>query len=269
MFYIATVTIIFIIMLGVYVTKYRGLPIDVYKPDMAWTRALIYFSFCNIVSAATGTLETLLNQPIATNEQLNDPIWITFCIFCFTYIFLAYWILWARMTLTFDRKYYIGSEIVFGLFWGISTGQLLLSFYHLWNMTSLPKWTIYLCSYVSMGAWQYFIQDYFWDIKVSPEHDTPRSIIIKTVVSHIPNVAICLLFLVFYNNYLIFIATQTFALIATSIFQKFPAPWAKEDFHAPMVKPGLFGFPRAAGYLGENDKTSRKQLTNGNQLNGR
>lgn len=42
---------------------------------------------------------------------------------------------------------------------------------------------------------------------------------------------------------------RIFALIATSIFQKFPSPWAKEDFHAPMTKPGLFGFPHGAGYL--------------------
>jgi len=259
--YIAVVTIFLITMIGVYITKYRGLPIDVYKPGAAWNRALIYFAFCNIFSAATGSLETLLNQPIATSGQLADPVWISFCIFCFLYIFFAYWILWARMTLTFDRKYYIGSEIVFGSLWGISTGQLLLSFYHLCNMTSLPIWVIYLCSYVFMGAWQYLIQDYFWDIRVSPEHDTPRSIMIKTFVSHVPNMAICLLFLSFYNNYLIYVATQTFALIATSIFLKFPAPWAKGDFHAPMVKPGLFGFPRGAGYLGEIDKATRKRIT--------
>ena len=81
---------------------------------------------------------------------------------------------------------------------------------------------------------------------------------IKTLVSHIPNVAICLLFLSFYDNYLIFIATQTFALIATSIFQKFPAPWAKEEFNAPRVKPGLFGFSRAAGYQEESDNIIEK-----------
>ena len=246
--YIVVVVMFLVIMVGVYITKYQGLPIDVYKPGAAWTLALIYFAFCNIVSALSGTLETLLNQPIATSEQLSDPIWIVFCFFCFIYIFFAYWILWARMTLTFDRKFYIGSEIVFGLLWGISVGLLLLSFYHLWSLTSLPKWAIYLCSYVCMGAWQYFIQDYFWDIRISPEHDTPRSIKIKTFASHIPNVAICLLFLSIFNNYLIFVATQTFALIATSVSQKFPSPWAKEHFHAPMIKPGLFGFPRGAGY---------------------
>ena len=266
--YFAAVTIFFITMIGIYIAKYRGLPIDVYKPVVAWIRALIYFAFCNIVSIVTGSLETLVTQPIATNEQLTDPIWITFCTFCFIYIFFAYWILWARMTLTFDRKYYIGSEIIFGLLWGISTGQLLLSFYHLWNMTSLPTGIIFLFSYVCMGAWQYFIQDYFWDIRVSPEHDTPRSIMIKTFFSHVPNVAICLLFLSLYNNYLIFVATQTFALIATSIFQKFPAPWAKEDFNAPMVKSGLFGFPHGAGYQGKIKKATGRRVTGKDQLNG-
>ncbi len=238
-------------MLGVYFTKYRGLPIEVYKPKAAWTHALIYFAFCNVVSAITGTLETLLNQPIITNEQLTNPMWVSFCLFCFIYIFFVYWILWARLTLTFDRKYYLGAEIVFGLLWGISTGQILLSFYHLWVMTSLPEWIIVICTFVCMGIWQYVIQDYFWDVRVSPEHDTPRSIMIKTILCHFPNIIICLLFLSIYNNYLIFVTTQTFALLASTIFQKFPAPWAKEKFHAPTIKPGLFGLPRGAGYQGE------------------
>ena len=45
-----------------------------YKPGAAWTRALIYFAFCNIISALTGTFEVLLKQPIVTNEQLSDPV---------------------------------------------------------------------------------------------------------------------------------------------------------------------------------------------------
>ena len=154
------------------------------------------------------------------------------------------------MTLTFDRKRYIGSEIIFGVAWGFSTGQLLLTFYHLWSTVAMPAWAVYLCSYACMGTWQYFVQDYFWDVYVSPEHDTPRSIIIKTALSHVPNVAICLAFLVVFGNYFLFVATQMFALVATSMFQKFPAPWARGTFHAPMTKPGLLGRPRGAGYQG-------------------
>ncbi|MFX1418268.1 MAG: hypothetical protein ACFE9N_05030 [Promethearchaeota archaeon] len=250
--YISCAAIVGIVMIIVYMIKYRGFPINIWKPEIAWTRAIIYFSICNIIFAVSGTLEQIIKHPLFTLEQITNPFWIFYCIFCFIYIFFAYWVLWSRMTLTFDRKYYIGSEIIFGIIWGFSTGGLLLSFYHLWTLIGFTGWIKYLLSFVSMGFWQYFIQDYFWDIYVSPEHDTPKSIIIKTVVCHIPNIAICLGFLTIWNNYTIYIILQTFALIASSIFQKFPAPWAKGKFHAPMVKPGIFGYPHGAGYLGED-----------------
>ena len=256
--FIVCVAIFGIAMIVVYITKYRRLPINDWKPGAAWTRALIYFSFCNIVTALSGTLEQILNQPIFTITQISNPFWIVYFSFCIIYVFIAYWVLWSRMTLTFNRKYHLGSEIVFGVIWGFSTGGLLLSFYHLWSLTGSPGWANYLLGFASMGLWQYFIQNYFWDIYVSPEHDTPRSIIVKTAVCHIPNVAICLGFLTIWNNYAIYIAIQTFALLASTIFQKFPAPWAKGHFHAPMVKPGIGGYPRGTGYIGEIDKTKSK-----------
>lgn len=236
-------------MVVVYITKYKGLPINIWKPSVAWTRALIYFSFCNVFIAISGTLEQIIKQPLFTAEQIKNPLWIIYGAICFVFIFLAYWVLWSRMTLTFDRKYYLGSEIVFGLIWGFSTGGILLSFYHLWSLFGLSWGALYLLSFLSMGLWQYFIQDYFWDVYVSPEHDTPKSIIIKTLVCHIPNIAICLGFLTIWNNYIIFVILQIFALTASSIFQKFPAPWAKGNFHAPMVKKGIGGFLRGSGYM--------------------
>jgi hypothetical protein len=152
------------------------------------------------------------------------------------------------MTLTFNRKYYLGSEIIFGVIWGSSAGGLILSFYHVWVLIGVRGWVKYLLSFVSMGLWQYFIQNYFWDVYISPEHDTPKSIIIKTIFCHIPNTTICLGFLTVWNNYTIFIFLQTFALVASTIFQKFPAPWAKEHFNTPMVKPGIGGYSCGAGY---------------------
>ncbi len=246
-------------MITVYIKKYRNLPVDVWKPGAAWTRALIYFSFCNIVIVTSGTMEQLINQPLFTTEQITNISWVVFCIFCFIYVFFAYWILWSRMTLTFDRKYYLGTEVLFGIIWGFCTGGLLLSFYHLWRLTGVPSWARYLLSFVSMGLWQYFIQDYFWDVYISPEHDTPRSILIKTIGSHIPNMAISLGFLTIWGNYSIFISIFIIALVASTIFQRFPAPWAKEIFHVPMTKPGIGGFLRGAGYLGDIDKPGKKK----------
>jgi hypothetical protein len=52
--FIVCVAIFGIAMIAVYITKYRRLPINDWKPGAAWTRALIYFSFCNIVTALSG-----------------------------------------------------------------------------------------------------------------------------------------------------------------------------------------------------------------------
>ncbi len=236
------------IMIGIYLIKYRRLPIDDWKPGAAWTRALIYFSFCNIFTAASGTLEQIFSRPLFTAEQISNLFWIFYLIFCFIFVFIAYAIIWPRSTLTFDRKYYLGSEIVFGVIWGFSTGGILLSFYHLWSMTGIPPWVSYILSLSCISAWQYFIHAYFWDIYVSPEHDTPKSILIKTFACHIPNTIISFSFLTIWGNYAIFIFLFIIALLSSTIAQRFPAPWAKGNFHAPMFKPGIFGLPLGSGY---------------------
>ncbi|MHA1350151.1 MAG: hypothetical protein ACTSPZ_04850, partial [Promethearchaeota archaeon] len=231
------------IMIVIYMIKYKELPIDVWKPGAAWTRALIYFSFCNIFIAASGTLEQIFSRPLFTPDQISNPYWMSYVIFCFIFVFIAYAIIWPRSTLKFDQRYYLISEIVFGLIWGFSTGGLLLSFYHLWSLTSIPQLAIYVLSFSCIAAWQYFIHAYFWDIYVSPEHDTPKSILIKTFACHVPNALISFSFLAIWGNYSIFILIFIIALLSSTIAQRFPAPWAKGDFHAPMVKPGIFGLP--------------------------
>ena len=246
--YIVVNLVVLFSMVFVYWTKYKGTPIDVWKPKIAWIRALIYFAFCNLIIAASGTLEHLISHPLFTVEQANDPLWITYLIICFTYVTVAYLIIWPRATLNFDRKYHLGSQIIFGLLWGVSTGGLLLSFYHLWSLAGLVNWAKYLLSFLSLALWQYFIHAYFWDIYVSPEHDTPRSILVKTFTCHIPNALLSLGFLTIWDNYGIFLIIFIIALISSTISQRFPAPWAKGNFRAPMVKPGIFGIPYGSGY---------------------
>jgi hypothetical protein len=237
------------IMMGIYISKYRKLPINVWKPEAAWTRAFIYFPFCNIFIAASGTLEQIILRPIFTLAQISNPFWIFCIVFCFFFVIIAYVIVWPRTTPTFNRKYSFGPEILFGFIWGFSTGGLILSFYHLWSLTGFPAWVTYILSYICIGVLQFFIQAYFWDIYVSPEHDTPSSIILKTFVCHLPNVTISLGFLTIWGNYLLFIFIFIIALISSTIAQKFPAPWAKGTFHAPMVKSGIFGLPYGSGYI--------------------
>ena len=246
--YIISSLVFGIIMVILYWIKYKGTPIDVWKPDIAWTRALIYFSFCNLIIAASGAFEHLFNNPLFTLEQASNPLWITYLVICFIYVSIAYLIFWPRQTLNFDRKYQLGSQIIFGLMWGFSTGRLLLSFYHLWSLVILVNWVKYILSFLSLAIWQYFIHAYFWDIYVSPEHDTPKSILVKTFTCHVPNALLSLGFLTIWNNYGIFLIIFIIALISSTISQRFPAPWAKGNFHAPMVKPGIFGLPYGSGY---------------------
>jgi len=63
-----------------------------------------------------------------------------------------------------------------------------------------------------------------------------------------PNVLIGLVFLTIWGNYGIFIIIFIIALVSSTIAQRLPAPWAKGNFHAPMVKPGIFGLPYGSGY---------------------
>jgi len=97
------------------------------------------------------------------------------------------------------------------------------------------------------------LMDMYWDVYISPEHDSPKSIKIKTLVTHIPNVTLCLIFLTIYENYAIFIVLQTIALVGCSINMRLPAPWNKEKTPAARREPSVFfGLPRCGGYLSED-----------------
>ena len=53
-----------------------------YHPRLAWIRGGIYFASCFILSILTGVFSTLISQPIATGENLSNPIWWAFTLIC-------------------------------------------------------------------------------------------------------------------------------------------------------------------------------------------
>ena len=93
--------------------------------------------------------------------------------------------------------------------------------------------------------------DLFWDVWVSPEHDTPESIKEKVPRTHIPNMTLCLTHFAFFGNYWIFIAWQTIALLSASYGMRMPPPWSRLSTPAARQEKGLFGLSRAGGYIGE------------------
>jgi hypothetical protein len=248
------------VLIAYYHVRYRKREIDPYEtpefdPLAAWLRAGILFCSFYIVSWATGTMEVIIASPIASREQLLDARWWLWLVGLTAFIIFAYWGIWARYTIRFDRKIDLFPQTLFGLIWGTALGQMLVSIWRISAMIgrSWEVWQQGLLAYVLIGIWQWLLMDMYWDVYISPEHDSPRSIKIKTFFTHIPNVTLCLIFLAIYENYAIFIALQTLALVGCSINMRMPAPWSRERTPAARREASIFwGLPRCGGYISDD-----------------
>jgi hypothetical protein len=248
--FISCVWLLLIVLLTIFWTRFRGHPKEVFNPVVSWTRAGIVFCSCFIISWASGTMEKVLTSPLATPEQLADPAWIAWTLGCFLLIVVAYWIIWARWTPVFDRKRYLLSQVLFGLVWGASIGQIFLLIWHFAGIFGLPLWGRWIVTYILLsthGLWM----DLYWDVYVLPEHDTPWSLKWKVICSHVPNMLACLTYLALYDNQAIFIMLQALALTGAAVSMRVPPFWVKGYIHPPRTAPGLFGLPHAVGYVSE------------------
>ncbi len=227
---------------------------DVFSPPAAWSRAAIYACCCLLLGAATGALDALLNDPLVDPGQLSDPLWLASTGLITVFIVWAYWIYWYRNTLRFGRRVEFLPQLLFGLAWGFCTGLLFLCYWHIAAMLvgDWGRWAVWLVAYIMISVWQALWMDMFWDVWVSPEHDSPDSIRAKVPRTHIPNMTLCLAWFAVYENYWIFVGWQTIALLAASFGMRMPSPWSREPTPPARREPGLFGLPRAGGYVGDN-----------------
>ena len=247
-------SIVIAALIGLYFIRYRGHPLEVFSPKAAWLRACIYFCVCYLVAILLGVFNALISNPIAAPEQLLDSVWHLWVGGLFLLVTVAYWVIWARYTLRFERRLDLLPQVIFGLLWGLASGMLFLSFYHLAQRigTAWPTWAVWLLAYTTIGVWQWLWQDYYWDVYISPEHDTPLSIRLKVFATHIPNITACLIFFTIYRNYAIFVLLQTWALLGASIAMRMPTPWSREVTPPATQGAGLLGFKRASGYVSDD-----------------
>ena len=243
------VVILLVVLLKVYLENFRGLPQTDFRAKVIWLRALIVFCCFLILSWHAGTINTLLANPFVTQDQLQSTAWIVYTAFCFVFVFIAYWVVWASMTVTFNRKRYWIIQVGFGLVWGVCTSLVFLTIWNVCGSFGWPMWGRWIAAYVLLSAFMGLWQDLYWDVWVVPEHDTPRSLKLKVIFSHVPNMTICLTYLAIYDNQWIFIILQTMALTGAAIFLRFPPWWEKDEVVPPRTEPGLFGLPHAAGYV--------------------
>jgi hypothetical protein len=248
------VLIVGVILIGLYRLRYRQHPPEVFVPKAAWLRAGIYFCACYLAAIGTGVFDALFSNPITTSKQISDAAWWFWVVGLILLVTVAYWVIWARYTLRFDRRLDVLPQTVFGLLWGAASGLLFLSIYHAARSigSTWATWQVWLLAYTAIAIWQGLWQDYYWDVYISPEHDSRWSIKVKVMATHIPNITACLIFFSLYENYAIFIALQTWALLGASVAMRMPAPWS-QDLTPPATRAsGLFGLKRASGYVSED-----------------
>ena len=247
------VSLAWLLLLAVYWLRYRSHAPDVFSAQAAWLRAGMYWCFCLLAGKLTGALDATLASPLVYPGQFDDPLWLLSTAAVTLFIVGAYWGYWYRNTLRFGRVLAFLPQLVFGLAWGFASGLLFLSFWHLALLVGWPTWATWLLAYTMISVWQALWMDMYWDVYVSPEHDTPASIKAKVPRTHIPNMTFCLTWFAIYQNYWIFIGLQTIALLAASFGMRMPAPWSHDPTPAARRLTGLLGLPRAGGYVDPQD----------------
>lgn len=219
-FLFALVVILFILFLNL---KNKKREITTYNVHLAWIRGGIYFVSCFILSILTGVFQTLITKQIATQENISSPIWWMLTFLCFIVIYIAYFIIWRRGTLTHGRELHLPSVLTFGLLWGLSEGQLFLSIWAITEKLNSNVWIIGIVSFLIISTFKGLWQSQYWDILVSPEHNILEWNLRKVLFGHIPNLIFTLTYLAIFGNALIFLLFQTTGLMICTYYMYFPS----------------------------------------------
>jgi hypothetical protein len=225
-----------------------------YIPAKAWRLAGVYWLLLLGMSARAGTPQRILNQPLATDQQLHSLSWWGWLLASAGVTLWVYGVAWPRHTLRFGRQIRPITQSAFGLCWGVPLGLWMLTLTH-WASTwqsgpSGSRPIAFLISFALISIWQAFAQSYFWGVYVAPEHDTPASNRSKVWRCHIPHLLASLLFFFLQGNAVLFIILQITSLALMSVAAAMPPWWDKTPQRAATVRPGLLGMLRTHGWEG-------------------
>ena len=198
---------------------------SVHSPRMAWLRAGLYFSGVVIFSWVTGVFKTVVQSPLATSEQLGNPVWVSFTVLCFAVVIWAYVFWWPRGTLTHGRKLYFFPTALYGLAWGICAGLLFLSIYSILEHFQFPRIINAVLLVGLLSVYNLNYQLGWWDIHVSPPHNIRATNTGKVILSHNLFLLSSLAYLMIYGNVGIYVLLNACALGASAIALRFPPFW--------------------------------------------
>ena len=198
---------------------------DVHSPLLAWLRGGMYFCVAFLISWATGVFQSITRLPLATAQQLSDPVWIGFTVLCAGLVVWGYVYWWPKGTVTHGRPAYPLASGCFGFLWGLSAAQLQLSLYAVLEEFQFGRTMTAVLVYVLFAIFNLNFQLGWWDIKVSPPHNVRAWNTRKVLFAHNPFLIASLAYFTLYGNGAIFVLLQGAALTAAAIAMRFPPFW--------------------------------------------
>ncbi|NKB45466.1 MAG: hypothetical protein GKS03_14435 [Alphaproteobacteria bacterium] len=221
----------------------RRRPADIYDPQRAWLRAGLYFTSCFLISWAAGILPTLRSSPIASAGQLSDPVWWLATVALTAVIVFGYGVVWRKGTVPHGRPLFILPVLVFGILWGLATGELLLSVWSLIEKTGFGPVAAAVGTFLVGGSLNGLWHSKYWDSRVSPEHNILETNKKKILLAHFPNLIFSLVHLAVFSNPYVFVFGQVLALTISTWVMHFPPFWGPNSAMVPQHNPE--GRPRA------------------------
>ena len=203
-------------------TEKKNRAVTGYDPRLAWYRAGIYFCACFLASWGTGVFKTLTRAAWITPENITSLSWLGFSALCLAVVITGYAYVWPKGTLSHGRSLHLLTVIGFGFLWGISEGQLYLSFWAIPEKFGLPVVWVAIIAFTLISIFNQSWHSLYWDIHVAPEHNIVEWNGKKVMFAHIPNLVCCTVYLAVTGSAGMFVVFQTVALISSTYFMRFP-----------------------------------------------
>ena len=231
--YFVLLVILFAVLLGVLLFRERPRhePM-VHSPRMAWIRGGLYFCFVIVFSWVTGVFKAVVQSPLATAAQLQDPGWIAFTLICFAVFAWGYLYWWPRGTLTHGRKLHFVPALMFGLVWGGCGGLFILSLLSILEVFQWPRLITAVVLLIPVAVYNLNFQAGWWDMHVSPPHNIRAWNNKKVLFAHQPFLIVTFGYLFTHGNLGIYVLLNACAIGASAVAMHFPAFW--EDDNGPV-----------------------------------
>jgi hypothetical protein len=200
-----------------------------YNPQKAWLRAAVYFLVCFLIAGFSGTLTLIRQLNWVTAANLQDSSWVAWTLLCLGIILVGYGFIWPKGTVTHGRPLVWTAVLLFGLLWGISEGLLFASIWLIvFRIFGQTVWTV-LLTFLILSAFLGLWHQFYWDVKVAPEHNVAEWNGRKVLFVHTPNLIATLTYLTLYQSIGIFVLLQTIALLLSTWFIHFPPFWQTDS----------------------------------------